>query len=73
MNVTEKEAIDLLGKGWELGRSPISGNLWMQENGLGSGGNSKNMDENVLTSLLSKGIIIELETEKGLLTKFKIR
>lgn len=55
----QQEVVNLLKEGWELAYcSGYSDMVLFQKNGIGKGGESKNVNKNTLNSLYLKGIIV---------------
>ena len=55
---TQKEILRLLSEGWELGVDMgIDGSWWMQRNGLGHGGPSRQVHASSALALRRKGLI----------------
>jgi len=60
----QQEVICLMQEGWELGQSlVINGRAWMQKNGLGRGGESKDVRAQTFRALVRKGLIGGLARE----------
>ncbi len=58
----QKEIVDLMRNGWELGSSmSLNGGDWIQKGGLGRGGESKNVNANTSYALYKKGVIIQVK------------
>ena len=58
LSKTQKEIVNLMRNGWELGGSMSgSGGDWIQKGGLGKGGDSKNVNANTTFALYKKGVI----------------
>lgn len=59
----QAEVIKLMSEGWELGhnKSDIRGysNTWLQKDGLGRGGETKEVHFNTFQALLSKKLIYD--------------
>lgn len=54
----QQEVIDYMKKGWELGSSTaISSRSWLQKDGLGRGGETRNVNGNTVSALCEKGLI----------------
>lgn len=54
----QKAVIYLMQEGWELGRSLIFDRQpWLQKNGLGRGGESKDVRSNIVFTLVRMGLI----------------
>ncbi len=58
LSKTQQEVIDLMKSGWELGQSmAIHSRTWLQKNGLGRGGETKNVSGATVHALYRKGLI----------------
>ena len=60
MKLSEKqlEVINLMSEGWELCvSSTMSSRAWLQKNGCGKGGDTKNVHANTFYSLLDRGFL----------------
>ncbi len=54
----QQAVIYLMQEGWELGKSlTMDGRAWMQKNGLGKGGESKDVRTTTLFALVDRGLI----------------
>ena len=54
----QRDVLDALKDGWELGRSATpDGEWWLQKGGLGRGGKSLPVNVNTAFSLLKRGLI----------------
>lgn len=60
-----EEVLSLIRGAWQLGRSAITGRYWLQSGGLGLGGPSKNVAENVVVYLLERGLITKDDKPEG--------
>lgn len=69
----QQEVIDLMKAGWELGRSigGLTNRSWMQKDGLGRGGETKDVHSNTFFALEDKGLI-EVEYEKYPRAKYRL-
>jgi len=55
---TQKEILELMCSGWELGKGTgLDSRPWIQENGLGKGGQVKSVHLNTITALLRRKLI----------------
>ena len=55
---SQAEIVDLMRNGWELGTTDgINSRAWMQEGGLGRGGQAKEVHGNTFYSLLRNRVI----------------
>lgn len=59
LSKAQLEIITLMQAGWEMGKSEAfsSNHAWVQKDGVGRGGESKNMSIATFTSLLEKKMI----------------
>jgi hypothetical protein len=59
---TQKEIITLMREGWEMAKSnTMNARSWIQKNGIGKGGETKNLTVSTFISLCEKGIIEQKE------------
>ena len=58
MKLPEKqmEVLSLMNQGWELGQS-FDGRAWLQRDGLGRGGDTKDVHGNTFSSLYNKELV----------------
>lgn len=58
LSTAQQDVVNRMRDGWELG-APMTpdGGVWLQQGGLGKGGNSKQVHANTFNSLYQKGII----------------
>jgi hypothetical protein len=62
----QKDIIGRMRNGWGLGRSTWFGNrTWIQDGGIGRGGESKNINRDTADTLESKGLIKRDENQNG--------
>jgi hypothetical protein len=52
-----QEILSLLRSNWAMGKSPTTGRFWLQEGGLASGGNSRNVAEDVIEYMTTNAYI----------------
>lgn len=58
LSETQKQIISLMREGWELGAShTFTGWAWMQKDGLGKGGESRNVKSNTFFALIKLNLI----------------
>ena len=58
--VTKKQmhVLQLMNDGWELGKSSsLSGHIWLQQDGLGRGGNTEDVHANTFNGLYTRRLI----------------
>jgi len=68
----QREVINLMGKGWELGESmTFNGSSWIQKGGCGKGGESKTIHWNTIGALLDRELILQ-NTERFPLRTYKL-
>lgn len=67
----QKEVIRLMREGWELAISyGLYSGSWMQSNGIGNGGNSKDVRFNTASALIDKKLIADNGRSKKLSDKY---
>lgn len=58
----QNQILKLINNGWEFGKSKLTGECWIEEGGIGSGGNKVGIHGNMFNSLYKKGIILSTGT-----------
>ena len=56
LSKTQKNVIQLMQDGWELGRDNYRNRAWLQKNGLGCGGDTVDVNMNTFNSLYDKNL-----------------
>lgn len=72
LSKTQKEVVRLMREGWQVGKSVgIKPRAWMQNGGIGRGGESKTLNSNTFFALLDKKLIHET-AEKYSIKKYDL-
>lgn len=59
LSKTQQEVVALMREGWELGRSTtMGGRTWLQNGGIGRGGEVKRVSAATATALSRAGVIV---------------
>lgn len=72
LSIKQKEVIQLMKQGWELGQlnasTPLPKRYWLQEGGLRKGGKTKNIRETTVYSLIRLGLLTPIILRQSSLT-----
>ena len=72
LSKTQQEIVQLMKNGWELGiHHAYFSDSWIQKDGLGKGGESKNVSITTIWALEKKGVI-ERKEKEGFLSTFRL-
>ena len=69
----QEEVLSLMRKGWELGRSTLTGKYWIQEGGLSSGKTSLTIHLRTIEVLIEKNLILIKRDDGRLPTLYALK